>query len=409
LTNGARLLIIPRDILLEGQQLRALLLHDPITIMLLTTALLNHYAHVQPGLFSSLRMLLFGGETAEPASVAAVIKHGVPACLVHLYGPTEATTYATFHVVDKIEEGLRRVPIGRPIANAFVYVMDKYQQPVPPGIPGELYLGGDGLARGYLNDPERTREQFITVPSPPFFGTRLYRTGDLVIQRPDGSLDILGRTDRQVKISGFRVEPGEIEDVLRQHPAVAGAVVEIIQEQPENKHLVAYITPRMHERPESAELLRYLRQRVPPYMLPRTCIVLDRFPLNANGKLDRAALPRPVYVPQSAGQAPRTSLEIELSAMVQELLRITHVGVHDNFFELGGNSLAAMRWISRIQESYGVSWPVHALFETPTVAAAGAWIEGHGAVRADMDVQSLSDSEVDALLARLLKEREEQA
>ena len=354
-------------------------------------------------------MLLFGGETAEPASVAAVIKHGVPACLVHLYGPTEATTYATFHVVDKIEEGLRRVPIGRPIANAFVYVMDKYQQPVPPGIPGELYLGGDGLARGYLNDPERTREQFITVPSPPFFGTRLYRTGDLVIQRPDGSLDILGRTDRQVKISGFRVEPGEIEDVLRQHPAVAGAVVEIIQEQPENKHLVAYITPRMHERPESAELLRYLRQRVPPYMLPRTCIVLDRFPLNANGKLDRAALPRPVYVPQSAGQAPRTSLEIELSAMVQELLRITHVGVHDNFFELGGNSLAAMRWISRIQESYGVSWPVHALFETPTVAAAGAWIEGHGAVRADMDVQSLSDSEVDALLARLLKEREEQA
>lgn len=409
LTNGARLVIIPRDILLEGHRLKALLLKHHISVMLVTTALLNHYAYAQPDLYASLKILVFGGEMADPAAVAAILHQGAPRRLVHLYGPTEATTYTTFHVVDKIAKGARRVSIGQPIANVYVYVMDEHRGLVPPGLPGELYIGGDGLARGYLKDAERMRERFTAVPSPPFAGTRLYRTGDVVLQRPDGSLDFVGRKDRQVKLSGFRIEPAEIEHVLRRHPMVTGAAVELIQEQTENNYLVAYVTVRSGACPENAELLRYLRQQVPAYMLPRACIVLDRFPITANGKLDRASLPRPEMVAEAVHHAPKTPLEIELAALVSELLGIPHVGAHDNFFEIGGNSLAAMRWVARIRERYGVSWPVQALFEWPTVAGAAAWIQRHTAIRPDIDVQSLSDEEVDALLVRLLKDHEEPA
>ena len=258
--------------------------------------------------------------------------------------------------------------IGRPIANARVYLLDRHLEPVPAGVPGELWLAGRGLARGYLGAPELTAERFLPDPfgGP---GERLYRTGDLARHRPDGDLDFLGRADQQVKIRGFRVEPGEVEAVLASHPAVEAAAVVAREASPGDSRLVAYVVARQGDpEPLLPELRRFLAERLPGYMVPAALVPLAALPLTANGKVDRQALPAPGWTAAVDFVAPRTPLEDLLAGIWAELLGVSRVGVDDNFFALGGHSLLATRLAARVRAALGVELPLARLFAAPTVA-----------------------------------------
>src|SRR6185369_12092213 len=225
LLNGAALVLIPRDAVLAPADLAARLARDRVTVAFLTTALFNQVVREAPGALAALRAVMFGGEAADPGAVAAALRAGGPERLLHLYGPAESTTLATWHRVREMPANALTVPIGLPVANSSVYVLERWQTAVPPGVVGELHVGGDGLARGYLNRPELTAERFIPHPWPASGGERLYRTGDLARQRPGGAIEFVGRGDDQVKIRGFRIEPGEIEAVLATHPEVRECAV----------------------------------------------------------------------------------------------------------------------------------------------------------------------------------------
>jgi acyl carrier protein len=263
------------------------------------------------------------------------------------------------------------VSIGRPIANTQVYILDRHLQPVPIGIPGELYIGGDGLARGYLNQPELTAEKFIKDPFSHEPGARLYKTGDLVRYLRDGNIEFLGRRDHQVKIRGFRVEPGEIETILAQHPAVRENVVLGREDTPGEKRLVAYIIPDQEQPPTVSELRAFLREKVPDYMVPSAFITLDMLPLTPNGKVNRHALPAPDITKPELEEifvAPRTPIEEALAEIWAKVLKLERVGVNDDFFDLGGHSLLATQVISRLRDTFQVEIPLRYIFELPTVA-----------------------------------------
>jgi amino acid adenylation domain-containing protein len=312
-----------------------------------------------------------GGEPVSRALVDALYAAGVGA-VYNLYGPTETTTYSTFAHLAADVSG---VPdIGRPIANTRAYVLGRRLEPVPIGIPGELYLGGAGLARGYLGRPALTAERFVPDP----FGTaagadpggRLYQTGDRVRWRPNGTLEFLGRLDDQLKVRGFRIEPGEIETVLAQHPAVRTAVVIARDDVPGDMCLVAYVV--LHGAPMNVgELRRFLEQRLPEYMVPAAIVVLESVPLSPSGKLDRRALPPPDRTEPTDREgyvAPRTPVEEMLAGIWATVLRVERVGIRDNFFALGGHSLLATQVVSRVRTEIGIELPLGALFEEPTVA-----------------------------------------
>ena len=268
--------------------------------------------------------------------------------LVNGYGPTENTTFSCCHAMRSPDDVGLSVAIGRPIANTQVYVLDRRRELVPLGVPGELYLGGDGLARGYHNRPELTAERFLPNPFADVPAARLYRTGDLVRWLPSGNLEFLGRLDRQVKIRGFRIELGEVENCLRRHPAIQDVVVLAREDTPGDKRLVAYVVPRDREA-VIEELRVYLQEKLPPFMAPSAFVLLERLPLTPNGKLDRQALPPPDQARPDLGMnyvPPRDVVEEQLAAIWTDLLGIEHVGVHDNFFELGGHSLLATRAVS---------------------------------------------------------------
>ena len=269
------------------------------------------------------------------------------------------------------------MPIGRPVANTQVYVLDDALQPVPVGVPGELYTGGDGLARGYFNRPELTAERFIPHPFSATPGTRLYKTGDLVRYRADGTLEFLGRLDHQVKVRGFRIEPGEIEAVLGQHPQVREAVIVAQEETPGEKRLVAYVV--MHQSCEQTpgELRRFLQGKLPAYMVPSAFMVLEALPLTTNGKIDRLALPIPArhQARDSVFIAPRMPLEEQLATLWATLLNVSPISVHDDFFALGGHSLLATQMVSRLRDAFQVELPLRYMFEAPTVAGLAEVIE----------------------------------
>ncbi|MDF2630778.1 MAG: lgrC, partial [Symbiobacteriaceae bacterium] len=341
-----------------------------VTTLWLTASLFHlmvdgHLDELQP-----LQQLLAGGDVLSVAHVRKVRREMAHCRLINGYGPTENTTFTCCHTIDSDIHG--SVPIGRPIANTQVYVLDADRQPVPVGVEGELYAGGDGLALGYLNRPDLTAERFVATQ----FG-RLYRTGDRVRWEADGTITFLGRFDSQVKIRGFRIEPGEIESVLGAHPGVGECVVIAREARPGDKRLVAYVVSALGDL-SAAQLRAYLQDRLPAYMIPSAIVMLDAMPLSPNGKVDRQALPEPAS--SEAYVAPQTPLEEMLAEIWREVLGVARVSIHDSFFELGGHSLLATRITSRVRAALGVELQVHSLFAAPTVAELALLI---GDARAD--------------------------
>ncbi|HEX3529710.1 MAG TPA: amino acid adenylation domain-containing protein [Thermoanaerobaculia bacterium] len=377
LLNGACLVGMSRAVTLEPRAFAAALRDDGITTLFLTTALFNQLAREAPGAFSPLRSLLFGGELVDPGMVRRVLEDGPPRRLLHVYGPTEGTTFTSWYPVESLAEGARTVPIGRPLANTSVVLLDAALRPVPPGVVGELYAGGEGLACCYLGRPELTAERFIPAPGGEV-GSRLYRTGDLARRQAlqsDNAVVFLGRADQQVKVRGFRIEPGEVEAALTAVPGVAEAVV-VVREEGGDRRLVAYLTGAAA--PAAAELRERLARRLPDHMVPAAFVHLAALPLTPNGKIDRAALPAPERSDAAAardGAAPRTPVEEILAAVWAELLGVDGVTVDDDFFALGGHSLLAVQLISRVRAVCGVEVPLRALFEAPTIAGLAAEVE----------------------------------
>ncbi|MCT6810836.1 MAG: condensation domain-containing protein, partial [Bifidobacterium sp.] len=284
------------------------------------------------------------------------------------YGPSESTIDAVVTPVLSPKDCMI-VPIGRPVWNARIYILDAGGEPVPVGVAGELYVGGAGVARGYLNQPELTAERFLPDPFSPLPGARMYRTGDLACYQPDGTIIFLGRADDQIKIRGFRIEPGEIEARLTEQPTVRSAVVIAREDMPGDRRLVGYVIPETgQENCNPAELRRSLAARLPDYMVPAAIVTLDALPLTPNGKLDRRALPAPDYTPTS-GRAPRSPQETALAALFAEILGVQDISAEASFFDMGGHSLLATRLISRIRDTLGLELPIRTLFEAPTVEA----------------------------------------
>lgn len=323
-----------------------------------------------------LRQVMCSGETL-PTTLQELFFARLGAELHNLYGPTEAAVDVTFWACERSRRA-RAVPIGRPIANIEIYLLDSHLKPVPVGVPGELFIGGVGLARGYLNQPELTTEKFIPNSFSDEPGARLYKTGDVARYLPDGNIEFLGRVDHQVKIRGFRIELGEIEVVLSQHPAVRETVVLAREDGRGEKRLVGYIVTVATPAPSTSELRSFLQHKLPNYMVPAAFVFLDSLPVTSSGKVDRNALPEPDQnrlETEESYVAPRTPVEELLAGIWSDLLKIAKVGARDNFFDLGGHSLLATQVISRIRITFRIDLPLRRLFETPTVAGLARAIQ----------------------------------
>ena len=371
LLHGARLVIVPREVVLDPARFVELLGRERIGAMLLTAAYFNQVVALSPSALRNVGYVLTGGDVLDPAAVRRVLDAQPPGKLINTCGPTEALVLAVSHEVEPADAQAPRIPIGRPIANTRVYVLDQNRVPVPVGVPGELYIGGPGVALSYLNQPELTSEKFIRDPftsKPPGV---LYKTGDLVKWRADGVLEFLKRIDFQVKIRGFRIELGEVQVALQAHPAVQDAVVLVREERPGDKRLVAYVTARPGAALERSELRAFLGKALPEFMVPGDILVLEAFPLTPNGKVDRRALPAPSYDDRRETAEPQTPLEVQIAALWGELLGVPAPGRHDNFFEFGGNSLLAITLLSRLSELTGTPVPTRIFYEKPTIALLG--------------------------------------
>jgi acyl-CoA synthetase (AMP-forming)/AMP-acid ligase II/acyl carrier protein len=322
----------------------------------------------------SLRQLFVGGEVLPPA-LAKELKDLVAGEVINMYGPTETTVWSSSYTLNDLQT---TVPIGRPIANTELYILNRHLQLVPIGVSGELCIGGEGVARGYLGRPKLTAERFISHPFRDDPRARLYRTGDMARYLPDGNVEFLGRADHQVKIRGHRIELGEIEAVLQDHPAVREVVVISREDTPGEKRLVAYLVAEKGSPPAVSDLRRYLNGKLPDYMVPAVFVTMGALPLTPNKKVDRRALPFPDQErPKLDYQfvAPRTPVEETLSCLWAEALGLEQVGIHDNFIDLGGDSLAAVEVSFKIQERFEVEFPLHTLFQFPSVASLSKELE----------------------------------
>ncbi|MDE5259811.1 MULTISPECIES: non-ribosomal peptide synthetase [Serratia] len=369
LLNGGALVVIAPEVMMEAERLAAELQRHRITTLFLTTALFNQYVHSISGALAQLKYLISGGEKEDPGAYARLLQERGPVHLIHAYGPTETTTFATTARIERAE-GEARLPIGKPIGNTRAYLLDARGRPVPMGAVGELHIGGVGVALGYLNRPELTAQRFLSDPFNPVGGGRMYRTGDLARYLPDGSLEYQGRCDQQIKLRGFRIEPGEIEVQLAASPWVREAVVQVCSTE-HHPRLVAWIVPTadVDRSALQGQLRAYLSERLPEYMVPSAYVWLDALPLTANGKLDRRALPEPERAAVGTREyaAPQGETETTLARVWCELLEIGQIGRHDNFFELGGHSLLAVRLSSQLRQQ-GITLPVQAIFNHPILA-----------------------------------------
>jgi amino acid adenylation domain-containing protein len=368
LLSGATLVMGTRDSMLPGPSLIQLLRDFEIT----TVALLPSVLAVLPANeLPALRTVIAAGEACSRDLVA---KWSSGRRFFNGYGPTECTVCTT---MIECTDSKVAPPIGRPLPNTQVYILDAQKQLVPIGVPGELYIGGVGVTRGYLNRPELTAERFIPNPFSNDSGSRLYKTGDLVRYLPDGNIEYLGRIDHQVKIRGFRIELGEIEAVLRQNPAVEDAVVIGQEYDLHDKRLVAYVVPSQEQVLSTSELRRYLKQKLPDHMVPSAFVRLEALPLTPNDKVDRRALPMPdrIRSVEETFAPPLTPFEEALAGIWSEVLRLDSVGIHDNFFELGGHSLLATQVISRLPQAFGIELPLQTIFEAPTLGELSERLE----------------------------------
>jgi amino acid adenylation domain-containing protein len=399
--TGARVVVVSREVASDGARLIEALTNSGATIMQATPATWRLLLEAGWQGMDRLKMLC-GGEALPQELANQLLERG--ACLWNMYGPTETTVWSVVH---KVEPEDRPVPIGHPIANTQIYILDRNLQPAPIGVPGELHIGGVGLARGYHNRPELTKEKFIPNPFIKDEGggvkdedktypldemlilhpllskaslLTLYKTGDLARYLPDGNLEFLGRIDHQVKLRGFRIELGEIEAVLSQYPAVQQSIVVARESEhrPGDTRLVAYVVPDQEETPTTNDLCNFLKQKLPDYMVPATFVVLDTLPLTPNGKVNRRALPTPDPVRPDLAEtfvAPGSYVEEILAGIWAQVLGIDQIGVYDNFFELGGHSLLVTQVMTRVCEAFQVELPLRSFFEAPTIAALALVIE----------------------------------
>ena len=368
LLNGAKLVLMPAHAP-SLEELGQVIQRHQVSTLWLTAGLFHLLVDKRIQDLKPVRQLLAGGDVLSVSHVQKVLRE-LPNCrLVNGYGPTENTTFTCCYTITEAPQNGNSIPIGKAIANTQTYILDTYLQPVPTGVSGELYVGGDGLATGYLNRPELTAEKFIPNPFSDNPQARLYKTGDLARYLLGGNIEFLGRKDYQVKIRGFRIELGEIESVLARHPSIQEAFVIAREDIPGDKRLVAYVVSQAKQ-PHIGDLRSFLQERLPNYMMPSAFVFLDTLPLTPNGKVDRRVLPAPDadntqldtdFVP------PSNPTEEKLATIWAEILGVERVGIHDNFFELGGHSLLALRLFAKIEQVFGRNFSLATLFEAPTV------------------------------------------
>jgi amino acid adenylation domain-containing protein len=405
LCSGAKLVICPREWLLEPENLYELMRKEKIDcaefVPVVLRNLIQYLERTKQDL-SFMRLLIAGSDSWHIKEYQQ-FQHfcGPQTRLINSYGATETTIDSSYFESAALSfsiDGL--VPIGRPFANTQIYILDSHLQPVPIGVAGELHIGGAGLARSYLNQLELTEQKFIPNPFSNKSGDRLYKTGDLGRYRSDGTIEFLGRVDNQVKIRGFRIEVGEIEAELSQHPAVQQVAIVDREDQPGNKRLVAYFVPNQEQVPSPDELRRFLKEKLPDFMLPSAFVHLDVLPLTPNGKVNRQALPVPdpshmgsevTFVP------PRNLTEETLASIWGDLLKLERVGIHDDFFDLGGHSLLATQVISRLREALSVELPLRCLFESSTIAELAELVVAQQIKQVESDTLEQILAEVDEL------------
>jgi amino acid adenylation domain-containing protein len=377
LLNGAKLVFMPPGVP-PLEDLGTVLEKDGITILWLSAGLFHKMVENQIQSLRGVRQLLAGGDVLSPAHVKRVMDECPQCCLINGYGPTENTVFTCCYPAPAAQAHAS-VPIGRPVSNTRVFILDSLLQPVPIGVPGELYTSGDGLARGYIGRPDLTAEKFLPFPLSSEPGARIYRTGDYARFLADGRVEFLGRRDHQVKVRGYRIELGEIEAVLNQHPAIAQSVVEVRAVDATDKLLVAYVVSRVDQILPVEDLRGFLKQRLPDYMVPQAFLPLDALPLTSHGKVDRAALPGlPFTRPdlQVGFVAARSELEKTIAAVWQDVLEVERVGIRDNFFDLGGHSLRMVQVNSKLRSVLPVPVTLLQLFEYPTIESLAAFLGG---------------------------------
>jgi amino acid adenylation domain-containing protein len=405
LLNGALLAVMPPG-LPSLEQLGAEIRKQNVTTLWLTAGLFNQVVDEQIENLVGVRQLLTGGEALSVPHVRKALASLNSCQLINGYGPTENTTFSCCFQVPHDWPGGRSVPIGRPIGNTRVYVLDPRLKPVPVGIPGELFVAGDGLARGYVNRPELTAQKFVNLPElADLERGPVYGTGDLVCWLPEGNLEFLGRLDDQVKIRGHRVEPGEVENVLAECPGVQRVLVLSRPDPAGGLCLVAYVVPAGNQSILSSTLREFASARLPGFMVPAHFVQLEQFPLTENGKVDYQLLSTPeatVGLPGEGAVPPRTPAEENVLRIWEEVLGRRGFGVHQNFFHLGGHSLLATQIVSRLALAFHHEVPVTQMFETPTVAGLAQWLAGRPAGETTPGIpRRMQPGRAQALLARL--------
>jgi amino acid adenylation domain-containing protein len=370
--NGAQLVLAKKETVLDISRLADLIRKENISVFFITTALFNTMIDLEAECLKGVRKVLFGGERVSFQHVKQALQILGKDKIIHVYGPTESTVFATYYPINEVDEGLGTIPIGKPIANTEVYILDNEMKLLPKGAPGELYIGGDGLAGGYLNRPDLTEERFVKNP---FREGIIYKTGDQVRYLADGNIVFLDRLDNQVKLRGFRIELGEIEKALLNHEKIREAVVLVREDQPGNKYLCAYLVA--DEELALSEIRAHLLKTLPDYMVPASIVFLNEIPLTSNGKIDQKALRQyETSVDYTAdNETPSSQLEIELQNIWREVLGVANIGINTNFFEVGGHSLKATIVASKIHKRLDIEVPLGEIFKNPTIKELARFID----------------------------------